>query len=669
MNASIPTDDDLRDLMRRVVDATPPAPSFDEALVRAASHGVVAGPDYLVPADPTRSHARRRRSIGTFIAAILVALGLTGGGYLAYATFIGPDGYDSPTEAAEAFVDAASSGDLLRASRALAPFERDHMAERLEAVLASATEQGLLADNDLGDARNIRLEPSGLRWSEHEIAPNFTRVEVQAGTLELSFDGRLFGTTLDGGPGPQRADLVQELRPSDPSGTGRRPAGFVTVEVDGDWYVSLTYSVFETVRLSTGTVRPELGMPVTARGEATPEEAATRAVDGFYGGGTDDLDALLPVIDPVSGEAFHRYLPALMQDAGGGTSGLGMRSVDWSFTGDGDRRVAHLDSFDTPEYDDTTGEPTGRFTRIVTDDCAPADRAVRNCGLWDISVALVERDGRWYVDPIESLGRLVPSMVFGRASASESAARAARAARAEPRNRPRPPRSSWGPATDATYPTMRAPTGSMASTRWLPSGTTSATRPPSPARTKAATVGPEPLSHTASGSAATNASMAGRLAGAAARRTLGVEAVLGGSRQRGEVAGGERSDEERRPAHVEHGVGEGDLGRERGPGLLRRRLDLGPPDDDLQVRASTGTRIDRPPADTTNPPSIDAPALSGWRSRSHAMARASARAVASSTPASSRPARAPATRAAPENPRPRPGGIGLRHRRSCDVAA
>ena len=78
---------------------------------------------------------------------------------------------------------------------------------------------------------------------------------------------------------------------------------------------------------------------------------------------------------------------------------------------------------------------------------------------------------------------------------------------------------------------MRAPTVSTGRSRWLPSGSSRATRSPSPTRTKAATVGPEPLSHTASGSAARSASNAGRDAGDIA---LGHRAAgLAGERQTG----------------------------------------------------------------------------------------------------------------------------------------
>ena len=72
-------------------------------------------------------------------------------------------------------------------------------------------------------------------------------------------------------------------------------------------------------------------------------------------------------------------------------------------------------------------------------------------------------------------------------------------------------------------------------------------------------------------------------------------------------------------------------------------------------------RTARPPAAVVMPPSIDAAALSGCPSSSQAMPSAMGFASASGRPACSSPMSAPATRADPEKPRPRPGGIGLFH--------
>ena len=87
-------------------------------------------------------------------------------------------------------------------------------------------------------------------------------------------------------------------------------------------------------------------------------------------------------------------------------------------------------------------------------------------------------------------------------------------------------------------------------------------------------------------------------------------------------------------------------------------------------RSGHHTRTDNPsgigsdravvPAATVNPPSADAAALSGCPSRSVAVSNETVRARSCDAPAVRAARYAPATRAAPEKPSPRPGGMGLR---------
>jgi len=228
MNTSPTTDDPIRDLMRRAVAETPATPSFDTALARAAGLGVTADEAYVT----APGERATRRSIRGLLAGLLALVAMGGGGYFAYATFIGPDGYDTPTEAAEGFVDALSSGDLLRAGRALVPFEREHMDVRLRNVLRLATDGGSLKPNDLSDAKHVGLQPEGLKWRERPMVAGITRVEAVAGHLWLDYEPGLFVERL-GAEEKGRVDLVELLRPADEDRL--LPASLVVLNRDGDW--------------------------------------------------------------------------------------------------------------------------------------------------------------------------------------------------------------------------------------------------------------------------------------------------------------------------------------------------------------------------------------------------------------------------------------------------
>ncbi len=409
MTTPLPTDHDLRQLMRRAVSATPEAPAFDD---------LVSTQSYVTSS--VAPSGRRRRSLAVFMASLLTVLGLGGGGYLAYASLIGPDGYDTPTEAVHAFVDALEQGDVLRASRALAPFEREHMDERLKTVLSLATDARALSSNDLAEARHIRLAARGLQLSEHPMAAGFSRVEADAGRLEVTYDPTLFGGAMHGPSRTETKDLVQLFQPHGPDGSGAGRAGFVTVRVDGAWYVSLSYSMVETIRLNGRHPLPDLSSAIVARGAPTPTEAATKALSGYFEGSTmKGFDGLLDVVDPVSGQALFRYLPGLIS-ARAGTSAAKLepiRSMQWRLEGEGDWRTARLVAVELLiEGTASDGSTTNSYERTDLTRCAATEEHFGCVAFRNFTVALVRRGGRWYIDPIESAGRLVISGIAARSS-------------------------------------------------------------------------------------------------------------------------------------------------------------------------------------------------------------------------------------------------------------
>ena len=89
-----------------------------------------------------------------------------------------------------------------------------------------------------------------------------------------------------------------------------------------------------------------------------------------------------------------------------------------------------------------------------------------------------------------------------------------------------------------------------------------------------------------------------------------VEPVLGRGAERVDVAGGQRRDEQRGAADVEHGVLEGDLFGQHAPGAGRRAFLVPGTHTTTASSRASGIRTARRPATATTPPYSDAATLS-----------------------------------------------------------
>ena len=126
------------------------------------------------------------------------------------------------------------------------------------------------------------------------------------------------------------------------------------------------------------------------------------------------------------------------------------------------------------------------------------------------------------------------------------------------------------------------------------------------------------------------------------------------------IARRERGDKQRGAPDVEHRVFERHLLRQQPARALAVAISFSGTHTTTARSRPSGTRTLRPPATATAPPAIDAATLSAWPSSSVASRRSSRCAVWSGRPACTRAAASPPTRAAPENPSPRP--LGMRER-------
>ena len=389
-----------------LVAHTPPTPTFDQMLQRAAEAGA-SMPEWApsTVTVPSRSVAPTKRSkrVTTFIGSILAISLVGGGGYMGYASLVGTDGYDTPTEAVDGFFDGLEAGNLLKASRALAPFERDTVARKLPSMLNDAKESKILADNDLSTAKNIKLQRHDLTTTEVVLGEGITRVDAVGGTLDLTMNRELLGDAFQdsGGEFDTPIDLVEKTRHGssriDPENGNdiavtASNAGLVTVERGGSWYVSLSYTLMEYFRINDGLPVPSFAPPATSGGFATPEEAATAAADAAN---FSQPVRFSKVLDPQSGEGILPYLAGMESSPGAPSSEATERT--WKVETEGGVTVAKLQTLTVrSQGQQRTYDANSCATPNADDSCA---LGVVN-GLLAHGLELVQRDGRWYVDPI-----------------------------------------------------------------------------------------------------------------------------------------------------------------------------------------------------------------------------------------------------------------------------
>src|SRR5205823_347014 len=114
----------------------------------------------------------------------------------------------------------------------------------------------------------------------------------------------------------------------------------------GRWYVSLWYTVAETVRRHANAAVPAFGQGVGARGAATPEEAVRQLVDA---GVRLDVRRAVELTPPDEAAALHDYAPLFVGKADESArrmrtegTAITVKALDVHATTHGDRAVATI---------------------------------------------------------------------------------------------------------------------------------------------------------------------------------------------------------------------------------------------------------------------------------------------------------------------------------------
>ena len=426
-------DQNLRAMSVELAESSPAAPTFEELHERA---GVAVTRVEVMfdqrPDDDPRRPRFWQKTMGVLGLGVAV-----GGGAFALAALTEDDGATTPQAAVEEFIEAVAAEDAIGVGETLVPSERDLVLDHLDPILAELQRLDVAdADADTRDVSGLDFtaDLDSLRIQESPLTDSVTRVRVLDGDLGFDgdFDALPVGEAIrESGPldDPDPVDLLVDVFGGQ--------ADVVTVKGSDGWRVSVFYTLAEYLRSEMGLPSLGLGAGPAPAGAESPEALMAAVIDGATAG---DFATLLTLADPVEGAVLYDYWRVLQpgwSDSLARTLAEGpyaeVRSYETAVSGDGPERTISLTTWDysaelsgpwTPHVDNGgaavtfdgrcfTSSPSGLFELAgatpppgqgCIGDVVEIDGttvSAQRSGLVDL--AIVERDGRWYVRPAATL--------------------------------------------------------------------------------------------------------------------------------------------------------------------------------------------------------------------------------------------------------------------------
>jgi len=394
-----------------------------------------------------RPPRRRKRGL---IVGLVVALVAAAGGVATWLaiSLSSPAGAETPSEAANTMLAAVQQGDVVGMMDSLAPAESavlsdmvtDYVDElkRLE-ILDSSADPEKLSGVTMEATEELVFDDKRAK----KINDHVTMAALTDGTIRFSSDFDqipLAKKFKDAVIDPQDQ---AELEAESPSGTldigevvqrGGEPIYIATVNVDGEWYPSLFYTIAYYALQDAGEQWPSSSTP--AVGADSPNAAVKKLIEGVR---TSDLQKVIEVLPPDEMGVLHDLGPLLIEKAGpprpplpfevtkletdeesvsGGTR-LTLRELEVVINDDGVTRQISV----TKDGDCYTVQADGRSQRLCANDLADRMRAdvpsdippqavepiievVQNLFTKSLGVVTVEVDGQHYVSPLRTYGDL-----------------------------------------------------------------------------------------------------------------------------------------------------------------------------------------------------------------------------------------------------------------------
>lgn len=283
----------------------------------------------------------RKRRTGLVIGAVVAVVVLAGGGIGTYfaVNHAARTGSASPQAAAAKLVADVSDDDILGVVNDLPPAEAAWLRDTLDQTTDQLKRLKVVKPNaDPGSALALTVNARGLRFDANateRVNDHLAITKLVAGTITVGqqvstnnyTDSFLHSVFPDGVPTGQThtvdiADAVQQLG---------HPIRIATVDVDGQWYPSLFYSIADAGLQAAHQSWPDRSVP--AVGASSADDAVRQFVQAFM---NEDARGIIERTAPDEMAVLHDAGQVLIDAAGPGEpTGLRIDSVTFA-----DRNVA-----------------------------------------------------------------------------------------------------------------------------------------------------------------------------------------------------------------------------------------------------------------------------------------------------------------------------------------
>ena len=270
-------------------------------------------PGYPPPAPPRRS--RRGLIIGLVIALVVLA----GGGVGTWFALSGNDsGADTPTAAAMKLASSISNSDVVGVAESLAPAEAALFTDPISDVTNELKRLKVLDSSaDPKALSGVQVKTENLTFDEaaaEQVNDHVTITKLTAGTITITSDFSklpLAKEFLDRavprsarsakGADTETINIADEVRKSG------QPVRIATVEVDGEWYPSLLYTIADYALSDAGQKWPATSIP--AAGAASSNEAVKEMLQAALDA---DVKRVIELLPPDEMAVLHDAGPAII---------------------------------------------------------------------------------------------------------------------------------------------------------------------------------------------------------------------------------------------------------------------------------------------------------------------------------------------------------------------
>ena len=380
------------------------------------------------------------------LLAVAMVLALLAGGFAIVNLSAGSQtGATTPEGAVEQLFDSIDDEDLIGVLEVLDPGERDLMVPFVRRLASELARLEITSDMDLENVPGLDLEVEGLQLGSQELADGIAEVTITGGVIRFATEpeavpvGEVLQDIVEANGG-----RIEVPRQQDQAPLGGEGMFLVATENGGRWHLSLAFTIAEYARRDAGHELPDLTAGVTPQGAASAEDAVREFVDAAT---ALDLERMISLLPPDEMRALQAYAPLFLEEAQEDADefrydedfdvtvdnleldttpvGNSTRVVPTAgtFTMDGDDGETTVSYADgcievsgamAPDFVDEFGESevcSDELAATSTESMDEDDEAeLRALGElfagFEPGVMVVEREGKFYVDPLRTVGDL-----------------------------------------------------------------------------------------------------------------------------------------------------------------------------------------------------------------------------------------------------------------------